>query len=131
MAAPAGKTTTADVSLRVVLLEGEWCCWRVSEWCCWRIIMTKLMEWLTGAVLILGPWSAVVTNTIQNEFTKQYYMEILLFPVFLVAVFGLVSIAVIAYRVYTFNDCQEAAEELQQQIKEAKADLAKKGLKLD
>ncbi|KAK8723232.1 hypothetical protein OTU49_011925, partial [Cherax quadricarinatus] len=101
------------------------------EWCCWRIIMTKLMEWLTGAVLILGPWSAVVTNTIQNEFTKQYYMEILLFPVFLVAVFGLVSIAVIAYRVYTFNDCQEAAEELQQQIKEAKADLAKKGLKLD
>ncbi|KAK8723233.1 hypothetical protein OTU49_011925 [Cherax quadricarinatus] len=123
MAAPAGKTTTADVSLRVVLLEGEWCCW--------RIIMTKLMEWLTGAVLILGPWSAVVTNTIQNEFTKQYYMEILLFPVFLVAVFGLVSIAVIAYRVYTFNDCQEAAEELQQQIKEAKADLAKKGLKLD
>ncbi|KAK8720364.1 hypothetical protein OTU49_013378 [Cherax quadricarinatus] len=123
MAVPAGKTTTADVSLRVVVLEGEWCCW--------RIIMTKLMEWLTGAVLILGPWSAVVTNTIQNEFTKQYYMEILLFPVFLVAVFGLVSIAVIAYRVYTFNDCQEAAEELQQQIKEAKADLAKKGLKLD
>ncbi|KAG7171202.1 dolichol-phosphate mannosyltransferase subunit 3-like [Homarus americanus] len=93
--------------------------------------MTKLMEWLTGAVLILGPWSAVVTNTIQNEFTKQYYLEILLFPVLLVALFGLASVAIIAYRVYTFNDCKEAAEELQNQIKEAKADLTKKGLKLD
>lgn len=93
--------------------------------------MTKLMEWLTGAVVILGPWSAVVTNTIQNEFTKQYYLEILLLPFLLIALFGVVSVAIIAYRVYAFNDCREAAEELQNQIKEAKADLEKKGLKLD
>lgn len=93
--------------------------------------MTKLLEWLTVAVLILGPWSAVVTNTVQNEFTRKHYQEILLLPVILVAVFGVVSIAIIAYRVYTFNDCLEASEELQRQIKEAKADLAKKGLKLD
>jgi dolichyl-phosphate mannosyltransferase polypeptide 3 len=35
----------------------------------------------------------------------------------------------IAIRVYNFNDCTEAAEELKQQIEEAKADLTKKGLK--
>lgn len=68
---------------------------------------------------------------VQNEFTRKHYQEILLLPVILVAVFGVVSVAIIAYRVYTFNDCLEASEELQRQIKEAKADLAKKGLKLD
>jgi dolichyl-phosphate mannosyltransferase polypeptide 3 len=36
---------------------------------------------------------------------------------------------VIAYRVYSFNDCTEAAAELKQQIAEARADLKKKGLK--
>jgi hypothetical protein len=36
---------------------------------------------------------------------------------------------VIAVRVYNFDDCLEAAEELKQQTIEAKADLKKKGLK--
>jgi hypothetical protein len=36
---------------------------------------------------------------------------------------------VIAVRVYNFDDCVEAAEELKGQIAEAKADLKKKGLK--
>lgn len=33
----------------------------------------------------------------------------------------------VLYRVFTFNDCPEAAEELQKQIDEAKADLSAKG----
>ncbi|XP_042881633.1 dolichol-phosphate mannosyltransferase subunit 3-like isoform X2 [Penaeus japonicus] len=93
--------------------------------------MTKLAEWLMGAVLILGPWTAVVTNTVKNDFTDQYFIYILLLPVILVAMFGLVSVAIIAHRVYNFNDCNEAAEELTRQIKEAKEDLKKKGLKID
>ena len=36
---------------------------------------------------------------------------------------------VIAVRVYNFDDCLEAAEELKGQIAEAKADLKNKGLK--
>ncbi|XP_068200482.1 dolichol-phosphate mannosyltransferase subunit 3 [Palaemon carinicauda] len=93
--------------------------------------MTKLTQWLTAAFLILGPWAAAVFKIVQNDFTDKYYLGILLFPVVLVAIFGIVSVAIIAYRVYNFNDCNEAAEELQKQIKEAKLDLAKKGLKLD
>lgn len=42
-----------------------------------------------------------------------------------------VSVSIIAWRVYTFNDCKEAAEELQQEIKEAREDLKQRGLKLD
>lgn len=40
------------------------------------------------------------------------------------------SVFVVLYRTFTFNDCPDAAEEIQRQIKEAKADLATKGLKL-
>lgn len=39
------------------------------------------------------------------------------------------SVFTILYRVFTFNDCPEAAEEIQKQIQEAKDDLTAKGLK--
>lgn len=43
--------------------------------------------------------------------------------------FQLYSVSTVLYRVFTFNDCPEAAKEIQQQIEEAKADLSAKGLK--
>lgn len=61
----------------------------------------------------------------------MHYQEILLLPFLLVAVFAVVSIAIIAYRVYSFNDCHQEAKELQEQILQAKADLAKRGIKFD
>lgn len=48
----------------------------------------------------------------------------------LFSVFQFYSVFTVLYRVFTFNDCPEAAEELQKQIEEAKKDLAAKGLKL-
>ncbi|KAL7638038.1 UNVERIFIED_CONTAM: hypothetical protein RMT77_011664 [Armadillidium vulgare] len=92
--------------------------------------MIKLFEWLFIFFLIMGPWTAVVTNFVRNEFTKKYFTVIFCTPFVLVGVFGVVSLLIIAYRVFTFNDCIEAEKELKQQIKMAKADLTKKGLKL-
>uniref|UniRef100_A0A182XIE2 Uncharacterized protein n=1 Tax=Anopheles quadriannulatus TaxID=34691 RepID=A0A182XIE2_ANOQN len=40
------------------------------------------------------------------------------------------SATVVLYRTFTFNNCEEAAKELMEQIKEAKADLRSKGLVL-
>jgi dolichyl-phosphate mannosyltransferase polypeptide 3 len=40
-------------------------------------------------------------------------------------------VTTVLYRTLTFNECTEAAEELQRQIKEARADLTKKGMKFD
>ncbi|MCL4115220.1 UNVERIFIED_CONTAM: hypothetical protein GTU68_006257 [Idotea baltica] len=68
---------------------------------------------------------------VKNDFTQKNFTIIFLIPFILVALFGVVSLFIIAYRVYTFNDCIEAEKELQQQIKMAKDDLAKKGLKVD
>ncbi len=51
-------------------------------------------------------------------------------PVYLLVAIGCYSLATVGYRVATFNDCEDAAKELQAQIKEAKEDLKKKGLKM-
>lgn len=90
--------------------------------------MTKLMEWLALLTVIIGVWFTILTQNIYNlaiDFPNASF----LWPLGLVVLFGLWALTVIVYRVITFNDCQEAAEELQQQIKEAKEDLKKKGLK--
>ncbi|KAF2347594.1 Dolichol-phosphate mannosyltransferase subunit 3 [Trinorchestia longiramus] len=70
-------------------------------------------------------------NQFENGFTRDYYLHILVLPLLLVACFGLVSVAIIGYRVYSFNDCKEAAQELQLQIEEAKKDLVSKGFKFE
>jgi dolichol-phosphate mannosyltransferase subunit 3 len=49
---------------------------------------------------------------------------------FLIA-FGLVSLAILIYRVLTFNNCDEAAEELKNEIAEARKDLTSKGFKFN
>lgn len=54
----------------------------------------------------------------------------LLLPVYAVAVFGVVSICIVLYRVLTFNNCDDAAKELTGQIKEAKAFYKKHGLNI-
>jgi dolichyl-phosphate mannosyltransferase polypeptide 3 len=48
-------------------------------------------------------------------------------PIYALIAFACYSLAVIGYRVATFNDCTDAAEELRKQINEARADLKSKG----
>ena len=96
--------------------------------------MTKLMEWLCGVAVIVGLWLAVLVERMNSSNTesvwniKPYPYIVLLWPIGIVAAFGIYSILVIAKRVYDFNDCHEAAKELRRQILEAKADLKSKGL---
>lgn len=49
---------------------------------------------------------------------------------FIFSQFQIYSVYTVLYRTFTFNDCPDAADEIQRQIKEAKEDLATKGLKL-
>lgn len=90
--------------------------------------MTKLMEWITMLVLIVSVWFAIITQNIGN-LAIDYPNATFLWPLGLLILFGLWALSVIVYRVATFNDCPEAAAELQTQIKEAKEDLKKQGLK--
>ena len=88
--------------------------------------MTKLMEWLTGLLAIFAVWLSIL---IGSDLAITHPNLTLFWPIlFLVIPFGLFSVAVIIFRVYNFNDCREAAEELQGEIKAAKEDLKKKGM---
>ncbi len=46
-------------------------------------------------------------------------------------VFGLVAVANITFHMVKFKDCPKAYEELMGEIKEAKAELSKKGIKVN
>ena len=85
------------------------------------------MEWLSLLAVIVSTWAAVLTQNIGN-LAIDYPNATFLWPLGLVLLFGIYAVTVIVYRVATFNDCPEAAEELQRQIKEAKEDLKQKGL---
>ncbi|XP_018621419.1 dolichol-phosphate mannosyltransferase subunit 3 [Scleropages formosus] len=91
--------------------------------------MTKLLEWLLGVSVVVTAWGLLTFDLLDLKVPQVYREVVWPMPVYLLVVFGCYSIATVGYRVATFNDCEEAAQELQAQIKEAKLDLKKKGLK--
>ncbi|XP_055616020.1 dolichol-phosphate mannosyltransferase subunit 3 [Toxorhynchites rutilus septentrionalis] len=90
--------------------------------------MTKLMEWLMAAFAFFGVYFAIIARQVQHEVLDQYMFEIKLSPLVLIVLFGIYSATVVLYRTFTFNNCEEAAKELLEQIKEAKTDLRSKGM---
>ncbi|XP_075049422.1 dolichol-phosphate mannosyltransferase subunit 3 [Mixophyes fleayi] len=91
--------------------------------------MTKLAQWLLGVILLGGAWVTLTFDLLGLELPGAYREVIWPFPVYLLVTFGCYSLATIGYRVATFNDCEDAAQELQQQIQEAKRDLRGRGLR--
>ncbi|XP_044743018.1 dolichol-phosphate mannosyltransferase subunit 3 [Chrysoperla carnea] len=92
--------------------------------------MTKLMEWLFGFSILSAIWLTLVTKKIENDFTRNNPELILISPIILIGLFGIYAVTVVLYRVFTFNNCEKAAEELQKQIAEARKDLLSKGIAL-
>ena len=90
--------------------------------------MTKLAEWVSLLTVLSSIWYAVWTQNFGNLAT-DYPILTFWWPIGLVLACGILALFVIVYRVATFNDCEEAAEELQKQIQEAKEDLKSIGLK--
>ncbi|KAJ8336294.1 hypothetical protein SKAU_G00396370 [Synaphobranchus kaupii] len=91
--------------------------------------MTKLLQWLLGVSVVGVAWGLLALDLLNLRLPEAYREVVWPMPVYLLVVFGCYSLATVGYRVATFNDCQEAAKELQAQIQEAKLDLQKKGLK--
>uniref|UniRef100_A0A6M2DY65 Dolichol-phosphate mannosyltransferase subunit 3 n=1 Tax=Xenopsylla cheopis TaxID=163159 RepID=A0A6M2DY65_XENCH len=89
--------------------------------------MTKLVEWTFVMSCVLGIWSSIVTKTLHIPMLDDWLYLILPLPLILLFLIGIYSVTVVLYGVFTFNDCPEAAKELQKQIEEAKAELRLKG----
>ncbi|XP_021194249.2 dolichol-phosphate mannosyltransferase subunit 3 [Helicoverpa armigera] len=91
--------------------------------------MTKLLEWISVLSAFFAVWYSLVGGYVKHPMIEKNMMLILVSPIIFVILFGLYAITVILYRVFTFNNCEEAAKELQEEIKEARRDLLDKGLK--
>lgn len=92
------------------------------------VFMTKLMQWLLGASIFFAIWGSVVTKQLIIPVGEEWMNLIMLSPIIAVLIFGLYAGVVVLWRVYNFNNCEDAAQELLEQIKEARADLITKGM---
>lgn len=93
------------------------------------VIMTKLMQWLFGVSLLAVVWALITFDLLDLSLPQTCRDVAWPMPAYLLVTFGCYSLGVVGYRVATFNDCEEAAQELHMHIKEAREDLRKKGLR--
>ncbi|NXS51070.1 DPM3 mannosyltransferase, partial [Balaeniceps rex] len=91
--------------------------------------MTKLGQWLCGLALLGSAWAALALAPPGLQLPAPYRQALLPLPVYLLVAFGCYSLATVGYRLATFNDCEEAATELQEHISAARADLRRRGLR--
>ncbi|NXE43900.1 DPM3 mannosyltransferase, partial [Ptilorrhoa leucosticta] len=92
--------------------------------------MTKLGQWLCGLALLGSAWAALALAPPGLQPPAPLRQALLPLPVYLLVAFGCYSLATVGYRLATFNDCEEAAAELQEHIRAARADLRRRGLRL-
>ncbi|CAG9566381.1 unnamed protein product [Danaus chrysippus] len=91
--------------------------------------MTKLLEWLSILSAFFAVWYSLVGGYVKHKLIEENMKLIMISPIIFIILFGLYAVTVVLYRVLTFNDCKEAAEELQKEIIMAKKDLHDKGLR--
>ncbi|KAM6106409.1 dolichol-phosphate mannosyltransferase subunit 3 [Pterocles gutturalis] len=91
--------------------------------------MTKLGQWLCGFILLGSAWATLALAPPGLRLPAAFREVLLPFPVYLLVAFGCYSLATVGYRLATFNDCEEAAVELREDIGEAREDLRRRGLR--
>ncbi|XP_049871968.1 dolichol-phosphate mannosyltransferase subunit 3 isoform X2 [Pectinophora gossypiella] len=91
--------------------------------------MTKLLEWISVLSALFAVWYSLIGGYVKHPLIEKNMNLILVSPILFVILFGLYAVTVVLYRVFTFNNCEEAAKELQEQIVEARKDLKEKGIK--
>ncbi|KAM7361956.1 dolichyl-phosphate mannosyltransferase subunit 3 [Cochliomyia hominivorax] len=91
--------------------------------------MTNLQRWLLYLMLFLVPYFGTLFATIKTPGFEKLLFPLQVLPYILVIMFGLYAAGTVLYRTFTFNDCPEAAKELQDQIQDARKDLIAKGFK--
>ncbi|KAG8519949.1 Dolichol-phosphate mannosyltransferase subunit 3 [Galemys pyrenaicus] len=94
-----------------------------------EVTMTKLAQWLWGLALLGSTWAALTMGALGLELPSAYREVLWPLPAYLLVSAGCYALGTVGYRVATFHDCEDAARELQSQILEARADLARRGMR--
>ncbi|KAL4149154.1 hypothetical protein QTP88_003159 [Uroleucon formosanum] len=93
--------------------------------------MKKLTQWIVGVNILSILWLSLLFNQYDSKISKEHFLVIQFLPIILLISFGVFALAVILYRVATFNDCKSAAEDLRAEIEEARTALQQKGFKFN
>lgn len=74
-------------------------------------------------------WYSLIGGYVKHPMIEENMRLIIVSPVIFVILFGLYAVTVVLFRVFTFNNCEDAAKELQAEILQAKKDLHNRGLR--
>lgn len=91
--------------------------------------MTKLLEWISVISAFFAVWYSLIGGYVKHPEIEKNMTLILWSPFIFLVLFGVYAVTVVLYRVLTFNNCELAARELQEEIKIARRDLQEKGLR--
>ncbi|CAB9501861.1 Dolichyl-phosphate mannosyltransferase polypeptide 3 [Seminavis robusta] len=92
--------------------------------------LLRYQVFLVYGVVFLAAWQGAKMN--QSEAPSDASRIVVDFaPIWAVLLLGVYAAATIIYNVMTFNDCPEAAAELDRQVKEAKAEMRKRKVIVD
>jgi len=88
--------------------------------------LLRYQVFLVYGVVFLAVWQGVKMN--QDEATASPAAKILVnfAPIWAIVALGIYALSTIIYNVMTFNDCPEAAKEIDEQVKEAKAEMKRR-----
>ncbi|KAF4315455.1 hypothetical protein BBO99_00008564 [Phytophthora kernoviae] len=90
--------------------------------------MLKYQKWLVAFIALLAVWLLLLRYA-SEQADPRVLQVVNMLPMYALVSFGAYSLGVIALSVMAVQDFPEASKELDRQVIEAKADLAKKGFK--
>ena len=93
------------------------------------VVCTKMVQWLAVIAVSMEVWYGLISGWMGIQLSRPVSEALIPLPLYTVMCFGCYSLATIGYRLMTFNDCNEAANELMEEIAEAKKDLSSKGIR--
>ena len=85
-----------------------------------------LVLWL----MALLACSVCEQSAIKTDIWHTYFFMIAQIPLYMIVLFGCYALCSIGYHLLVLEDCTKAHAELKEEIKEARADLIRKGVKL-
>jgi len=68
---------------------------------------------------------------VSKDLYHSYFFFVLTLPLYAIVLFGANALINIGWHLFTLRDCDEAYHELTGQIKQAREELSKKGMKFD
>jgi dolichyl-phosphate mannosyltransferase polypeptide 3 len=92
--------------------------------------MLKYQKWLIFFIVFFFVWLGICKFSSEYIVNPRIQQIAFVLPMYLLVTFGAYSLAVIALNVMAVSDCVEAAKELDEEVKQAKEDLRKKGMNL-